>query len=118
MDLGHPIGEEPPVSVLHRRLAMAAGIAAAGHLTRFGRLGGHDVAVAEHEEPAYFANARDRGQRFRVYTAALPLGSGSGLVRISRAANADDGTLRNAALILAGSRHQQPGGQRHQVDSG
>ena len=28
--------------------------------------------------------------------------SGGGLVRISRAANADDGTLRNAALLLAG----------------
>ena len=91
-----------PVTVGSVAVQLFPGPVRAGHPTRFGRLGGRDVAVAEHEEPAYFANARDRGQQFRVYTAALPLGSGGGLVRISRAANADDGTLRNAALLLAG----------------
>ena len=46
-------------------------------------------------------NGRDGGQQFRVYTAAWP-GNPGGLVRTSRAANADDGALRNAALLLAG----------------
>ena len=75
----------------------------AGQPTRSGPLDSRDVAVAEHDEPAYFANARDGGQQFRVYTAPLPAGPGNGgLVRTSRAANADDGALRNAALLLAG----------------
>jgi two-component system sensor histidine kinase MprB len=88
-----------PVTVGSVAVQLFPGPVRAGYPTRFGRLGGRDVAVAEHQEPAYFANARVRGQQFRVYTAALP---GGGLVRISRAANADDGTLRNAALLLAG----------------
>jgi two-component system, OmpR family, sensor histidine kinase MprB len=46
--------------------------------------------------------ARDGGQQFRAYTAPLPVGSRGGLVLTSRAANADDGALRNAALLLAG----------------
>jgi two-component system, OmpR family, sensor histidine kinase MprB len=71
---------------------------AAGQPTRFGPLDNRDVAIAEHEQPAYFANARHDGQRFRVYTAAW----NGGLVRVSRAENADDGALRNAALLLAG----------------
>ena len=50
---------------------------------------------------AYFANGRDGGQQFRVYTAAW-LGNPGGLVRTSRAASADDGALRDAALLLAG----------------
>jgi signal transduction histidine kinase len=70
--------------------------------TPFGPLDSRDVAVAEHQEPAYFADARDGGQQFRIYTAPLPAGPGGGLVRTSRAANADDGALRNAALLLAG----------------
>jgi two-component system, OmpR family, sensor histidine kinase MprB len=70
--------------------------------TSFGPLDSRDVAVAEHQEPAYFADARDRGQQFRVYTAPLLTGPDGGLVRTSRAANADDGALRNAALLLAG----------------
>jgi two-component system sensor histidine kinase MprB len=74
----------------------------AGQPTRSGPLDSRDVAVAEHEEPAYFASVRDGGQQFRVYTAPLPAGPGGGLVRTSRAANADDGALRNAALLLAG----------------
>jgi two-component system, OmpR family, sensor histidine kinase MprB len=43
----------------------------------------------------------DGGRQFRVYTAAMPGSSDAGLVRTSRAADADDGTLRNAALLLA-----------------
>jgi len=73
-----------------------------GEPTPFGPLDKLDVAVAEGAQPAYFANASDRGQQFRVYTAPLPGDSGGGLVRTSRAANADDGALRNAALLLAG----------------
>jgi two-component system sensor histidine kinase MprB len=74
----------------------------AGQPTRFGPLDSRDVAVADRTAPAYFANASDRGQRFRVYTAAMPDTSGGALVRTSWAANADDGALRNAALLLAG----------------
>ena len=77
----------------------------AGQPTRFGPLDSRDIAVAEGAQPAYFADARDNtGQRFRVSTAAGPnsSGNGVGLVRTSRAANADDGALRTAALLLAG----------------
>jgi signal transduction histidine kinase len=71
-------------------------------ITQFGPLDSRGVTVAEQEEPAYFANARDGGQQFRVYTAPPLAGPGGGLVRTSRAANADDGALRSAALLLAG----------------
>jgi two-component system, OmpR family, sensor histidine kinase MprB len=71
---------------------------AAGTHTPFGPLGSRDIAVAAGKEAAYFANASDGSQQFRVYTAAWP----GGLVRTSRAADADDGALRNAALLLAG----------------
>jgi two-component system sensor histidine kinase MprB len=74
---------------------------AIGESTRFGPLDSRDVAVAEGSQPAYFANAHAGGQRFRVYTAAMP-GMPGGLVLTSRAANADDGALRNAILLLAG----------------
>jgi two-component system sensor histidine kinase MprB len=74
----------------------------AGQSTRFGPLDGRDVAVAERTEPAYFAERRDGGQRFRVYTAAGPGLSSIPLVRTSRAVNADDAALRTAALLLAG----------------
>jgi two-component system sensor histidine kinase MprB len=77
------------------------GHVAADQPTPFGPLDYRDVEVAEHAQPAYFANARDGGQQFRVYTAAWP-GNPGGLVRTSRAANADDGALRAAALLLAG----------------
>jgi two-component system sensor histidine kinase MprB len=81
-------------------------VVAAGQPTQLGPLGDRDVAVAAHARPAYVADVRDHGHRFRVYTAAMPDGSGpasgAGLVRTSRAANADDGALRNAALLLAG----------------
>jgi two-component system sensor histidine kinase MprB len=76
--------------------------AAIGEATPFGPLGKLDIAVAEGAQPSYFANAVDGGRQFRVYTATLPGDPGGGLVRASRAANADDGALRNAALLLAG----------------
>lgn len=75
---------------------------ALGQPTPFGPLGKADLAVASGGQSAYFASALDGGQRFRVYTAALPGGPGAGLVRTSRAANADDAALRTAALLLAG----------------
>ena len=74
----------------------------AGQSTRFGPLDGRDVAVAVGTEPAYVAERRDGGQRFRVYTAAGPGPSSIPLVRTSRAVNADDAALRSAALLLAG----------------
>src|SRR5205823_3844378 len=74
----------------------------AGQPTRFGPLDSRDLAVAEGTQPAYFADADDGGKRFRVYTAAMPDTSGGALVRSSRAANADNGALRGAALLLAG----------------
>ncbi len=74
---------------------------AAGQPTRFGPLGDRDVAVAGQEQPAYLSDAREGGQRYRVYTAAWP-GDPGALVRVSRPANADDGALRDAALLLAG----------------
>jgi two-component system, OmpR family, sensor histidine kinase MprB len=74
---------------------------AVGQPTLFGPLDNRDVAVADGTQPPYFANAREGGQPFRVYTAAMP-GRLRGLVRTSRAANADNGARRNAALLLAG----------------
>jgi two-component system, OmpR family, sensor histidine kinase MprB len=71
----------------------------AGQPTPFGPLDSTDVAVAEQAQPAYFGDALDDGQQFRVYTAAMP---GAGLVLVGRAANADDDALRTAALLLAG----------------
>jgi two-component system, OmpR family, sensor histidine kinase MprB len=90
-----------PVTVGSVEVQLFPGTVAAGQPTRFGPLDKRDVAVAEHAQPPYFANARDGGQQFRVYTAALPISPGGGLVRTSRAANADNGALRNAALLLA-----------------
>jgi two-component system, OmpR family, sensor histidine kinase MprB len=72
----------------------------AGQHTLFGPLDSRDVAVAEQAQPAYFADENYGGQQFRVYTAAMP--NSSGLVRTGQSANADDGALRNAALLLAG----------------
>jgi signal transduction histidine kinase len=77
-------------------------VAAVGQHTPFGTLGNRDIAVAEGAQSAYFANASDGGRQFRVYTAPLPDDPGGGLVRATRAANADDGALRNAALLLTG----------------
>jgi two-component system sensor histidine kinase MprB len=91
-----------PVTVGSVQVQLFPGPVTAGRPTRFGPLDSRDVAVAEHAQPAYFANAHHDGQQFRVYTAALPITPGDGLVRASRAANADNGALRNAALLLAG----------------
>jgi two-component system, OmpR family, sensor histidine kinase MprB len=90
-----------PVTVGSVQVQLFPGSVAAGQLTPFGPLDSRDVAVGEHDQPAYFANARDGRQQFRVYTAALAIAPGPGLVRTSRAANADGGALRNAALLLA-----------------
>jgi two-component system, OmpR family, sensor histidine kinase MprB len=94
-------GPDFEVTVGSVEVQLFPGQAAAGQPTPFGPLDNRDVAVAEQAQPAYFADARDGGQQFRVYTAAWP-GNPSGLVRTSRAANADDGALRDAALLLAG----------------
>jgi two-component system sensor histidine kinase MprB len=71
----------------------------AGQPTRFGPLTRRDVAVADGLQDSYFMNAMDSGTRFRVYTATMP--GSQALVRASRAADADNGALRNAALLLA-----------------
>jgi two-component system sensor histidine kinase MprB len=93
---------DTPVTVGSVQVQLLPGPVAAGQPTRFGPLDSRDVAVAEHEQPAYFAIRRHGGQRFRFYTAAFPAGASGGLVRTSRAANADDGALRTAVLLLAG----------------
>ena len=90
-----------PVTVGSVEVQLFPGKVAAGQPTPFGPLDSRDVAVAEQAQPPYFANERDRGLQFRVYTTAW-FGNASGLVRTSRAANADDGALRDAALLLAG----------------
>jgi two-component system, OmpR family, sensor histidine kinase MprB len=90
-----------PVTVGSVEVQLFPGPVAAGQTTPFGPLGSRDVAVAEQAQSPYFANGRDRGQQFRVYTTAW-FGNPGGLVRSSRAANADEGALRDAALLLAG----------------
>jgi two-component system sensor histidine kinase MprB len=90
-----------PVTVGSVELQLLPGPVAVGQPTRFGPLDRRDVAVAEGAQPAYFADVRDGGQQFRVYTAVLPIAPGGGLVRTGQAANADNGALRNAALLLA-----------------
>ena len=74
--------------------------AAADQTSLFGPLGERALTVADQGEPAFFADAHHDGRQFRVYTAVLP--PGNGLVQASRAADADDGALRTAALLLAG----------------
>ncbi len=92
-------GPDFNVAVGSVEVRLFPGPVAAGQPTSFGPLDNRDVAVSDQAQPAYFASARDGGQHFRVYTAAWP-GNPGGLVRTSRAANADDGALRNAALLL------------------
>ena len=91
-----------PVTVGSVELQLFLGPVGVGQPTQFGPLDSRDVAVAEGAQPPYLANEDDGGHQFRVYTAAMP-GASGGLVRTSRAADADDGALRNAALLLAGS---------------
>jgi two-component system sensor histidine kinase MprB len=90
-----------PVTVGSVQLQLFLGPVAVGQPTQFGPFSSRDVAVSE-GAPPYFAAVSEGGHRFRTYTAAMPGPSGAGLVRTSRAADADDGTLRNAALLLAG----------------
>jgi two-component system sensor histidine kinase MprB len=90
-----------PVTVGSVTVQMFPGAVGVGQPTSLGLLDNRDVEVAEGAEPAYFGNTRYGGQQFRVYTAPLP-GDAGGLVRTSRAADADDGALRGAALLLAG----------------
>jgi two-component system, OmpR family, sensor histidine kinase MprB len=73
----------------------------AGQPTRFGPLSSRDVAIANGEQAAYFANVHEGGKQYRVYTASMPNTSGGALVRTSRVADADDAALRTAALLLA-----------------
>jgi len=91
-----------PVTVGSVEVQLFLGPVAVGQPTQFGPLDSRDVAVADGAQPPFFARADDGGRQFRVYTAAMPGASGAGLVRTSRAADADDGALRNAALLLAG----------------
>jgi two-component system, OmpR family, sensor histidine kinase MprB len=90
-----------PVTVGSVEVQLFPGPVSAGQSTPFGPLDGQDVAVSEQTQPSYFADGRKGDQQFRVYTTAW-LGNPSGLVRASRAADADDGALRDAALLLAG----------------
>jgi signal transduction histidine kinase len=89
-----------PVTVGSVEIQLLPGPVEAGQPTQFGPLDRLDVAVAE-GGPAYFADARDGGRQFRVYTAAWS-GAPGALVRTSEAGGTDDGELRNAALLLAG----------------
>ena len=91
-----------PVIVGSVELQLFLGPVAAGQPTQFGPLDSRDAEVAEGAQPPYFADADGGGHQFRVYTAAMPGASDAGLVRTSRAANADNGALRNAGLLLAG----------------
>jgi two-component system, OmpR family, sensor histidine kinase MprB len=91
-----------PVTVGSIQLQLLPGPDTVGEPTAFGPLDSRDVAVADLAAPAYFADASKAGQQFRIYTAAMPGPSAGGLVRTSRAASANDGALRNAALLLAG----------------
>ena len=99
-DGSQPPDLSTPVMVGSVEIQLLPGPVAAGQPTQFGPLDSLDVGVAEGGS-AYFANARDGGQQFRVYTAAWSDNPG-GLVRTSEAGGADDGALRNAALLLAG----------------
>jgi signal transduction histidine kinase len=91
-----------PVTVGSVELQLFLGQVTVGQPSQFGPLDSRDVAVAEGAQPPYFANADDGGRQFRVYTAAMPGASGGALVRTVRAVDADNGPLRNAALLLAG----------------
>ena len=92
-----------PVTVGTVELQLFLGPVGAGQAAQFGPLDSQDVAVAEGAQPPYFATVDAGGRQFRVYTAPMPgdAGSDAGLVRASRAMDADDGTLRDAALLLA-----------------
>ena len=96
-----PADFSAPVTVGSVQLQLFLGSVGVGQPTQFGPLDGHDVAVAEGAQPPYFATMDEGGRQFRVYTAPMPGTTDAGLVRASRATDADDGTLRDAALLLA-----------------
>jgi two-component system, OmpR family, sensor histidine kinase MprB len=90
-----------PVTIGSVDIQLLPGPLGIGQPTRFGPLTEHDLAVSTGAEAAYFADIRDGGKRYRVYTAAMPnTPNGGALVRTSRAADADDAALRTAALLL------------------
>jgi len=91
-----------PITVGSVLVQVLRGPVATGQPSRFGPLDRRDVAVAGRAQPAFFANVHESGQQYRVYSAAMPATFGSGLVLTGRAANADNGALRSAALLLAG----------------
>src|SRR5215472_4699701 len=92
---------ERPVTVGSVELQLLNGPVAVGQPSQVGPLDSRAVAVADGAQPPYFTTVDEGGHAFRVYTAAMPGGSDAGLVRTSRAMDADDGALRNAALLLA-----------------
>jgi two-component system sensor histidine kinase MprB len=92
---------ERPVTVGSVELQLLNGPVAVGQPSQFGPLDSQAVAVAEGAQPPYFSTVDQGGHQFRVYTEAMPGGSDAGLVRASRGTDADDGALRNAALLLA-----------------
>jgi two-component system sensor histidine kinase MprB len=89
-----------PITVGSTEIELIPGPIASGQPARFGPLDSRDVAVAAQTQAPYFSQAKDGGRTYRVYTAAMPGTSDGGLVRASRAANADDATLRTAVLLL------------------
>ncbi|MGH3156379.1 MAG: HAMP domain-containing sensor histidine kinase [Streptosporangiaceae bacterium] len=99
---GRDHGISRPVTVGSVEVQLFPGPVAVGQATSFGPLDSHDVAVAQGAQPPYLADAREGGRPVRVYTAVLSIAPAGGLIRTSRAANADDGALRQAALLLAG----------------
>ncbi|MCL2780112.1 MAG: HAMP domain-containing histidine kinase [Actinomycetia bacterium] len=93
---------DKPITVGSIELQLFTGAPSVGQPTSFGPFNDRDVAVARNSQAPYFMDASSGGRRSRVYTAPLPGMSDGGLVRASRALDADDGALRTAALLLAG----------------
>jgi two-component system sensor histidine kinase MprB len=90
-----------PIRVGGTEIDLIPGPVVSGEPTRFGPLDDRDVAVAAQTQPSYFAEAEAAGRQYRVYTAATPGIADGGLVRASRPADANDGALQTAALLLA-----------------
>ncbi|HEY2044891.1 MAG TPA: HAMP domain-containing sensor histidine kinase [Jatrophihabitans sp.] len=91
-----------PVTVGSTDIELLPGPVGAGQPTQFGPLSSRDIAVANHSQTAYFATIGRGGQRYRVYTAAMPDTSAGAIVRTSRAESADDGAMYRAAALLLG----------------
>lgn len=101
-DKGPAPSLDKPVTIGSIDVQLFTGPVDAGRPTRFGPLDSRDVAVAQGAQSAYFADVRSAGRKYRIYTAAMPDTPSGALVRTSRPGNADNGALRNAALVLAG----------------